>query len=145
VEGTKAVRLSKIVNCSFTVIFILGTIWTTGCGRGEGSIRAIQEEVVGVYEAKFENGREVLELKRDQTYVQDFTSGKRSIHHTGQWKIESHFLNKSDVVLNSCVVSEDDETVTERIGDRILNVHGQSGKLTLAINEAADWYFIRIK
>jgi hypothetical protein len=146
VERIKTVRLSVISGHIFILVFILGTLLITGCGEEPGRVRVRHEEVVGVYEAKFDGGLEVLELKNDQTYVQDFTAGKRSIHHTGKWRIENHVLGGSDVVLISSVVRESDkETVPERTGDRVLNVHNRSGKLALALNEPADWYFVRIR
>lgn len=135
-----------MADCCLSVVLILGTLLITGCGEEPGRVRVRQDEVVGAYETNFDGGREVLELRNDQTYVQDFIAGKKSIHHTGKWKIENHFLNGSDVVLISAVVSENDkETAPERTGDRILNVHSSSGKLTLALNETADWYFVRKK
>lgn len=117
-----------------------------GCGGNPGHVRATQAELVGSYEAKFHTGQERLELKPDYTYVQRFVSTTRPIDHAGRWKLESHFLDGSDVVLTSAVVSEDDpEGGAERKGDRILNVHRSSTGLTLALNEAADWYFVRIQ
>lgn len=118
--------------CTFVLILI--TLLISGCGGEPGRVRATPAEVAGVYEAKFGQGSEILQLKTDRTYAQDFTSENKSIHHSGVWKIENHFLGGIDVVLVSCVVSEDDMKVPDRIGDRILNVHNRSGKLALAIN-----------
>ena len=137
-------RLSVVSNYCFIALLILGTLSITGCGEEPGRVRVKQDDVVGVYEATFDDGREILVLNNDQTYVQDFSGEKRAIHHTGKWKIENRFLSGSDVVLTSAVVSESDQEISpQRTGDRILNVHSRSGKLALALNEAADWYFVR--
>ena len=66
----------------------------------EGSIRVKPTQVIGIYEAKFDKGGfERLELKRDGTYLQDFTSKSRSFHHTGQWHLENDFLDGSEEIL----------------------------------------------
>jgi hypothetical protein len=137
-------NLKQLLSFCLSLVFILGGLLITGCGVEPGRVRATREEVVGVYETKFGNSREVLDLKNDQTYVQDLISEKRPIHHTGKWRIENHIPGGSDVVLVSCVVSEEDTASPQRLGDRILNVHNRMGKLALAINETADWYFARM-
>jgi hypothetical protein len=131
---------------SWCVLATMGlALFVAGCGHESGHVRANQAEVVGSYVAKFRTGQERLELKEGHTYVQVFVSEKRSINHTGRWKLEDHFLDGSDIVLMSAVVSEDDpEGAAERIGDRILNVHRRSGRLALALNEPADWYFVSV-
>lgn len=131
---------------SWCVLATMGLVlFVAGCGQDPGRVRANQGEVVGSCVAKFRTGQERLELKEDYTYVQVFVSEKRSINHTGRWKLEDHFLDGSDIVLMSVVVSEDDqEGAAEQIGDRIFNVHRRSGRLALALNEPADWYFVRV-
>jgi hypothetical protein len=139
------VWMREIARFSCALVTIGVFLFITGCGDDPGHVRAKQTEVVGSYDAKFRMGRERLELKEDHTYVQVFASEKRSINHVGRWKLEDHFLDGSDIVLTSSVVSEDDlEGAPERLGDRILNVHRRSGRLALALNEPADWYFVRI-
>jgi hypothetical protein len=129
------------------VIALCGTFsLLTGCEAEPGRVRVKRDQVVGVYEASFDKGRERLELKRDGTYVQEFQSPQRTIQHIGRWTIENHFLGGSDVSLIDAVVSENDAGgAPERIGFRTLNVHKRSGKLALALNEVADWYFDRVQ
>jgi len=138
------VKLKQLFSFYPSLALLLGALLIAGCGEEPGRVRATHDEVAGVYQTKFGDSREELDLKNDQTYVQDFISEKRAIHHTGKWRIENHFLGGSDVVLISCVVGEDDTASSERLGDRILIVHNRLGKLALAINETADWYFVRI-
>ena len=112
--------------------------------RTEGHVRIIGDEVVGVT-TKFDEGREVLQLKNDQTYVQDFSSKRNKFIILDGGKSRT-ISGGSAIVLISCVVSEDDNAPTsQRIGDRILNVHRRSGRLDLAVNEPADWYFVRVR
>jgi hypothetical protein len=108
----------------------------------EGSIRVKPTQVIGIYEAKFDKGgSERLELKTDGTYLQDFTSKSRSFHHTGQWHLENDFLDGSEVVLANAFVSEEDETHPPGFGELSLLTHDHSGKVALARNEVADWYY----
>jgi hypothetical protein len=66
--------------------------------------------------------------------------------HTGRWEIENNFLNESDVNLIDALISEDDApSAQHRIGDLTLNVHKRNGKIALALNESADWYFDRVE
>jgi len=65
------------------------------------------------------------------------------MRHLGQWHIENHFLDGSDVIVSNAFVSEDDEKHPLRFGDMTLNVHDHSGHLALARNEVADWYYER--
>lgn len=126
-------------------LFALG-LTILGCGGEPGRIHAKKEEVLGTYEAEFQKGNEKLELKADSTYQQSFAADGKMEHRSGTWKMEDHFLNGTDVILLAAVVSEDDPAgAGERIGDRRLNVHRRSGNIALAINEVADWYFVRVK
>jgi hypothetical protein len=110
----------------------------------EGSVRVTRAQVIGVYETKFDNGSERLELKEDETYVQDFSSKSRPFHHTGQWRIENLFLDGSEVVLSNAALSEDDGTHPLAFGELRLYTHDRSGNVALARNEVADWYYERI-
>jgi len=108
----------------------------------EGSIRVKRAQVIGVYEAKFDKGAaERLELKGDGTYLQDFASRSRSFHHTGQWHIENDFLDGSEVVLANAFVSEEDDVHSPEFGELSLFTHDRSGKVALARNEVAGWYY----
>jgi hypothetical protein len=120
------------------------TCITAGChtrDADEGSIRVKPAQVIGIYEAKFDNGSERLELKGDGTYSQDFTSKSRRFHHTGTWRIENVFLDGSEVILTNAAVSEDDEARPLAFAERYLYTHDRSGKVALALNEVADWYY----
>jgi hypothetical protein len=119
-------------------------ILATGCGEEPGRARVKRDEVVGVYEAKFQHGLEKLELKSDRTYIQEFISENGPVYHSGRWTLTNNFFDGSDVVLYGALVSEDEAPgLAPKMGDRTLNVHRRSGNLTLALNEAADWYFVR--
>lgn len=108
----------------------------------EGSIRVKPSQVVGVYVAKFDNGgSERLELIEGGTYLQDFTSGSRSFHHSGRWHIENGFLDGSEVVLANAFVSEEDNARPLGFGELNLFTHNHSGKVALARNEVAGWYY----
>ena len=107
----------------------------------EGSVRVTRDQVIGVYETKFDNGWERLELKDDGTYVQDFTSKSLPFRHTGRWRMENLFLDGSEVVLVNAALSGDDATRPTSFGDLNLYTHVRSGKLALARNETADWYY----
>jgi hypothetical protein len=109
----------------------------------EGSIRVKPAQVIGVYEANFDNSVERLELKADGTYVQDFASKSRPFHNTGQWHIENDFLDGSEVVLANAAVSEEDEARPPAFAELGLYTHDRSGKVALARNEVADWYYER--
>ena len=128
------------VRCS--MLLCLGTLlFAGGCGQRDRK-RAKSEEVVGAYRTSFETGEEQLDLRSDGTFVQNFHSSHQSIHHTGMWRLEQHFWDGTHVVLIDAVLSEDDSgNVPERTGTRTLNVYIHSGRLALALNEVADWYY----
>jgi hypothetical protein len=111
----------------------------------EGSIRVKPAQVIGVYEAKFDNGSERLELKEDGTCVQDFNSQSRPFRRTGRWHIENVFLDGSKVVLVDIAVSEEDEARPLAFGELDLYTHDRLGKVALARNEIADWYYERTR
>ena len=129
-----------------SMLLCLGTVlFAVGCGQG-GRIRVKSEEVVGTYRTNFDTGVEQLEVRSDGTFVQDFHSASRSIHRTGKWKIENHFLDGTDLVLIDADLSEDDPANSpERAGTRALGVCFRSGRLALAKNESADWYYERVQ
>jgi hypothetical protein len=124
---------------------VLGAICLlSGChirDADEGSVRVTRAKVIGVYETKFENGSERLELKDDGTYVQDFTSKSPPFRHTGRWRMEDLFLDGSEVVLVNAALSGNDGSRATSFGDLNLYTHDRSGKLALARNETADWYY----
>jgi hypothetical protein len=128
------------------VTLLAATCILVGChtrDADEGSIRVKAAQVIGVYETKFDNGSERLELKSDGTYVQDFISKSRPFHHAGQWHIENLLLDGSEVVLANAASSEGDEGRPLSFSDLPLYTHDRSGKVGLARNEVADWYYER--
>lgn len=117
-----------------------------GCSEEPGRVRAQRNQLIGMYETRFDQGQERLELRSDGTYVQEFHSAQNSIRHTGRWEAETHLLGGTDVTLIDALLSENDKgNMPQRTGSRILNVHKRSGKLALALNESADWYFERLQ
>ena len=126
---------------------LLGTTCTLiACGGGseeQGRIHVSPAEVVGVYKS----GSERLELQPNGTYVQDIVSNSEPIRHTGQWRILNHFLDGSEVLLtNAAVISPttpDDKNPHQGFGDLPMYAHKRSGKVALARNEVADWYYER--
>ena len=118
----------------------------TACSGGSeevGRIRATAAQVAGIYTS----GPERLALQLDGTYVQDIVSNSQRLHHTGAWRIVNHFLDGSQVLLvNAAIASiatpggKDTPIV---FGDLPMYAHKRSGKVALARNEAADWYYER--
>jgi len=134
----------KIAVSMMAICLLLGMLGAIGC-KTQGRIHAGRSQIVGVYEIKLQKGTEDLELKSDGTYVQDVIAASQSTHHSGRWQMEGGFMGGSDVVLLNAVVTDDDDKMPPRFGDMTLNVHDHAGKLALARNEAADWYFERIR
>jgi hypothetical protein len=91
-------------------------------------------------------GSERLELQQNGNYVQDIVSDSYPLHHTGRWRILNHFLDGSEVLLiNATIpfVTLADEQPQLGFGDLPMYAHERSGKLALARNEVADWYYER--
>ncbi len=125
-------------------------LFLAGCSGGseeEGRIRVTPAQVIGVYELKLDKGTERLELKADGTYAQDTVSQTRPVHRTGQWRIENHFFDGGEVVLIGVAIESLatplDENPQLRFGDLSMYAHERSGKVALARNEVADWYYER--
>ena len=114
----------------------------SGCGT-KGHVHVRDAEVSGTYVTDFHMGKEQLILRSDKTYDQVFSSAGRSFKNHGKW--ESHYilLEGTDIELLDANCTEDNPTA---IGpcQRNLNVHRAGGKLKLALNETADWYFDRV-
>jgi hypothetical protein len=144
----KASRRKTLILAVIQAALVGATCIFAGChtrDADEGSIRVKTVEVIGVYETDFRNGSEQLTLKADGTYVQDFTSKSRPFHHEGRWHIENEFLDGSKVVLGDAAVSEEDEARPLGFGELNLFTHDRSGKIALARNEVADWYYVRMR
>lgn len=127
---------------------VLGSVLIACSGGSEevGRIRITPAQVAGV----FQLGSERLELKTDGTYVQDTISESQSLHHTGQWHIVSHFLDGSEVFLINAAITPartppEDKKPHLAFGDLRMYVHNRSGKVALARNEVAEWYYDRLE
>jgi hypothetical protein len=112
------------------------------CGE-RGHVRVSNAELVGTYVTEFASGKEQLVLRSDNTYKQVFSSDKRNFTNQGKWQSEYVLLEGTDVELTGANCSEDDPVVTGTC-IRNLNVHRERGRLKLALNEAADWYYDRV-
>jgi hypothetical protein len=145
--GTDSMRGHASAATVFNFALLGAVCLLAGChtrDADEGSVRVTRAKVIGVYETKSDNSSERLELKSEGTYVQDFTSKSPPFRHTGRWRMEDLFLDGSQVVLENAALSGDDATRPTSFGDLNLYTHQRSGKLALARNEAADWYYDRI-
>jgi hypothetical protein len=109
-----------------------------GCGE-PGRVRVSDRELVGDYVTEVAQGKEQLTLKPDKTYVQVFSSSIRQLTNRGTWKSSDDFLGGTEVELTGATISEGDPS-----DSLYLQVQRENGKLKLARNEAADWYYERI-
>jgi hypothetical protein len=112
-----------------------------GCGA-KGHVHVPDSELPGTYAAQFEHGKEQLILRADKTYEQVFSSPERQFINRGTWISKYVLFEGTDVELLAANCSEDNATVGNC--RRNLNVHRDSKKLSLALSEAADWYYQRI-
>lgn len=120
----------------------------TACSAGseeQGRIKVSASDVVGVYTS----GAERLEIEPNGTYVQDFVSNFTQLHRTGNWIISNHLWDGSEVVLIDAAVTSpstpNDRSPSLGSGNLRLHVHKRAGKIALARNEVADWYFERVQ
>jgi hypothetical protein len=94
-------------------------------------------------------GTERLELSADGTYVQDTIFHSQPVRHTGRWRIENHLFEGSQVVLDDAAIVPaglpGDDSPTLQSGHLPMWVHDRSGKVQLARNEVAEWYYERIR
>jgi hypothetical protein len=121
-----------------------------GCSGGseeQGRVHVKPAQVVGIYNLKLDHGSERLELRTDGTYVQDTMSKAQPFHHTGQWHLKSHLLDGSEIILLNAAITPSatplDQDPRPGFGDLAMYVHNRSGKVALARNEVADWYYDR--
>jgi hypothetical protein len=112
-----------------------------GCGE-EGHVRVSDKELPGTYVASFETGKEQLILRSDKTYEQIFSSPTKKFTNRGTWETKYVLLEGTDIELIHANCSEDRPLPTPDCS-RNLGVHREGGKLKLALNEAADWYYQR--
>lgn len=111
-----------------------------GCS---GRAQASDQELVGTYVTDTDTGREELVLHPDKTYIQTFSSTKRHFVNRGAWEASRLFFEGTEVQLRQANVSEDESS--DRYGGLMLQVHREHGKVKLARNEAADWYYQRVQ
>ena len=125
-----------------------------GCSGGseeEGRIRVVPTQVVGVYEWKLDDAVERLELKGDGIYVQDTVWQSHPVHHTGKWRIQNHFFDSSEVILTDAAIVPFPLSITKSekgqlgFGQLPMYAHQRSGRVALARNEVADWYYERMQ
>jgi hypothetical protein len=114
-----------------------------GCGE-KGHVRISEKEVPGTYVASFETGKEQLILRSDKTYEQIFSSPTKKFTNRGKWEAKYVLLEGTDIELIHANCSEDEDHPPP-VPDcsRNLNVHREGGKLKLALNEVADFYYER--
>lgn len=146
----RQLKLRTVVVVTLAGVLFGAALFLASCSGGseeEGRIRVTPAQVIGVYELKLDKGVERLELKGDGTYVQDSVSQTRSVHRTGQWRIENHFLDGNEVVLTGAAIESLatplDKNPQLRFGDLSIIAHMRFGKVALARNEVADWYYER--
>lgn len=113
-----------------------------GCSN---RVRASDQELLGTYVTNTNTGKEELILQPDKTYIQVFSSPRRQFTNRGSWK-SSYLFPGTTVELAGANLSEDDPTDSAlRHGILSLQVHKENDNLKLARNEAADWYYERLK
>ncbi len=114
----------------------------SACGE-QGHVRVRVAALPGTYVASFQSGKEHLILRSDGTYEQSFSSPTRSSVNRGKWEPHYVLLEGTDIELLGANCSEDNPALAGSC-QRNLNVHRERGKLKLALNEAADWYYDRV-
>ena len=122
---------------------------SVGCSGGSQEktrANARKNQLVGRYRLKLDDGVEKLELKDHGFYIQDDASNGKKFHHEGRWQLTSHILNGSEVRLVDAMIIDRpaDQQLRALRGDILLQVHMRDGKLELARNEVADWYYERL-
>ncbi len=129
------------LRANFGIVLLLMLLVLPGCGE-KGHVRVSDKELPGTYAASFETGREQLILRSDKTYEQVFSSPTQKFTNRGTWETKYVPFEGTDVGLIHANCSED-RRPPEPDCYRNLNVHREGGKLRLALNEAADWYYQR--
>jgi hypothetical protein len=109
-----------------------------------GRLRVTAKQVIGSY--KF--GSDRLELKSDGTYTQDIAFDTQQLHRTGYWEIMNHFVDGTEVLLIDAAITAPTLPNGNNhgliFGDLPMYVHLHSGKIALARNEIAQWYYERL-
>jgi hypothetical protein len=138
--------MAVLVTVAGVLLAMICALVACSAGSEEvGRMRVSPAQAAGVYKL----GSERLELKTDGTYVQDTISESQPLHHTGQWRIVNHFLDGSEVLLISAAVTPlatpEDKNPRPAFGDLPMYAHNRFGKVALARNEVAEWYYERIQ
>jgi hypothetical protein len=138
-------RLKRTVLVTLAGVQLAMICALVACSGGSeevGRIRVTPAQVAGIY--KLGSG-ERLELKPDGTYIQETIS--EPLHHTGQWRIVNHFLDGSQVLLINAAIAPPPEDKSPHLAfaDLPMYAHNHSGKVALAVNEVAEWYYERLQ
>ena len=132
----------------FCLFLLVGSLFACHTrDADEGSVRVKVAEIAGTYVIRLNNGTEHLVLDSNGTYRQEFRSSQ-PIEHTGRWGLENEVLDGSAVVLKDAIHEDliphaNQPAPPPSTGELRLYVHRRSGKLVLARNEVADWYYER--
>jgi hypothetical protein len=118
---------------------LLLALGVLGCSN---RVRAAHHELLGTWVTKTDTGKEELILRDDNSYVQSFLSPTKQFTNRGTWKTSNLFLDGTELELTRANISEDEKS--DRYGDLFLQVHRKDGKVKLARNESADWYYERV-
>jgi hypothetical protein len=123
---------------------LLVLFFMCGCEKYPGRARVSDAEVSGAYRTHLNTGKEDLTLNPDKTFVQVFVSPARNLTIRGRWKSSNLFLGATEIELAGAVCTEDEPSIPPAHDcDLTLIVHREAGRLRLARNEAADWYYDR--
>jgi len=139
--GDRSKRFAVRLQAHFSRVLLLMLFALPGCGE-KGHVRVSDRELPGTYVASFETGKEQLILRSDKTYEQIFSSPTKKFTNHGTWETKYVLLEGTDIGLIHANCSEDRPVPTPDCY-RNLNVHREGGKLKLALNETADWYYQR--
>jgi hypothetical protein len=131
-------QMKTVCYCGIA-IFLLSTL--LGCSD---EVRVSDSQLFGTWLTNTNTGAERLAWLPDGTYVQTFTSPKKQFTNRGTWKSSTQFLGGSEIEVSNANISEDEPANSPfRRGDLMLQVYRLDGKLKLARNAAADWYYER--
>jgi hypothetical protein len=94
-------------------------------------------------------GQSAFRTQAGWNLLPDNISESQPLHHTGQWRIVNHFLDGSEVLLTNAAVTApatpEDKNPRLAFGDLAMYAHNRSGKVALARNEVAEWYYERFQ
>lgn len=122
---------------------LLALMAMIGCGEAS-RVRVSDEQLAGTYTATFDTGKEQLVLRPNRTYTQVFSSPAKQFANQGTWESRNEFLGGTVVELRGANLSEAEPPGAPfRYGTINLPVHRETGKLKLALKEAADFYYER--